>query len=488
MRDTKTDSVLSDRFASRTSDDMSIFDLLKVGQVPESLGTCQTGFEFHTASDDDHGAIQQFLTSVFQEPTRLRFQHDIDAPRYESLDRLLLRHRGEIAAHLQLVHRTLQFGDLRVPSIDVRHLGTLPEFRSQGLGSRLLHHAEHDINLHGALLATVNARSPMYFLRRGWVPWLSHCESSASPRSLLAELSLPPRDAETDAPTDSSNVIIRLWRRHELAALRRLFDNQNSQRFGGLARDESDWHWLISGAGYDRIYVAVRNQATDTPTKWISPLTESFDPEADTVIMPGREEDIIGYAVVRHDHIVELVAEPNTSAAVALIKHVCADCVESGHSTLRLDADPNDALHDQFLAASGIHRQRQQRNGRMLLAKLLRPVEFLRRLSDVLWTRSQQAEVAAPAQLGIAVGSRHVRINVGKKNVSVVEGKLPVDSLQLDMQGFNMLLLGQANISELIKAERAYATTRTALELGQKLFPNLPGWRMPWEDLSPLAR
>ena len=170
----------------------------------------------------------------------------------------------------------------------------------------------------------------------------------------------------------------RLWRRHELGALRRLYDGQKATRVGGLARDESDWHWLISGGGYDRIYVATRASAAE------------FNPDVDTVIM-GSEDDIIGYAVVRHDRIVELIAEPGTDASISLIKHVCGDCVEAGHNTIQLDADPNDPLHDQFQAASGIHRQRQQRNGRMLLAKILRPVEFLRRLSDVIWTRAQNS-------------------------------------------------------------------------------------------------
>ena len=313
-----------------------------------------------------------------------------------------------------------------------------------------------------------------------------HSESSASPRSLLAELGLPSLNPTPELRRSANEKIsIRLWRRHELDALRRLFDSEKATRYGGLARDESDWNWLISGQGYDRIYVAVRKSQQSAAMQLISD-------DDDTVTMHADEGNIIGYAVIRHDHIVEMIAEPETGAAVALLKHACADCIENGHSSIRIDAAPEDPIHDQFQAASGIHRQRQQRNGSMLLAKLIRPVEFLRRMSDVLLNRAVQQGLSLPQQLGIAIGpgdsARTVRINLSKRSVNVVEGKLPTDCLSLDLQGFNMLLLGQANISELIKGQRAYATTRAALDMGLALFPNLPGWRMPWEDLAPLER
>ena len=466
--------------------DLRIFDVPRADQLQQARPETDPAIEFCMASDNEHAAIHRFLVSVFQEPSAAEFQHALDAPRYESLDRLLLKRENEIVAHLQLAHRTIQFGDYRVPTIDIRHLGTLPEYRSKGLASRLLYHAEHDTNLHGALLATVDARSPVYFLQRGWVPWMMHSESLASPRSLLAELSLPSLNPDAQLRrADKHEISIRLWRRHELGALRRLYDDQRATRYGGLARDESDWNWLISGKGYDRIYVAVRRQRQ-------SAAMQLIQHEEDTVIMHGDESDIVGYAVVRHDHIVEMVAEPDSGGAVALLRHICGDCIENGHSSIRIDAAPQDLVHEQFQSASGIHRLRQQRDGSMLLAKLIRPVEFLRRMSDVLWNRAVTQDLDLPHQLGIAIGpgesARTVRINLSKKQVSVVEGKLPVDCLTLDLQGFNMLLLGQANISELIRGQRAYATTRTALDLGLALFPNLPGWRMPWEDLPPLER
>ena len=465
---------------------LRVVDVPTADQLDQRLPEIDPKIEFCNARDDEHPAIRDFLVSVFQGPSTKEYRHTLEAPRYESLDRLLLKRHDEIVAHLQLVHRTIQFGDFRVPSIDIRHLGTLPEYRSKGLASRLLHHAEYDTNLHGALLATVNATSPTYFLSRGWVPWMIHSESSASPRSLLAELGLPSLNPTPELRRSANEKIsIRLWRRHELDALRRLFDSEKATRYGGLARDESDWNWLISGQGYDRIYVAVRKSQQSAAMQLISD-------DDDTVTMHADEGNIIGYAVIRHDHIVEMIAEPETGAAVALLKHACADCIENGHSSIRIDAAPEDPIHDQFQAASGIHRQRQQRNGSMLLAKLIRPVEFLRRMSDVLLNRAVQQGLSLPQQLGIAIGpgvsARTVRINLSKRSVNVVEGKLPTDCLSLDLQGFNMLLLGQANISELIKGQRAYATTRAALDMGLALFPNLPGWRMPWGALLPLER
>ncbi len=457
--------------------------------VDDGRATSRDEFEMTPAEPSDHGEIYRFLTTVEQGPTRGQFRHDNEAPRYESLDRLLIRRNLNIVAHLQLAHRNLRFGDMVVPTIDIRHLAALPEFQSHRLVTRLLDAVQFETNLHGALLCTVNAQTPGCFLKRGWVPWLQHCQSTVSPRSLLSELQQPqpqPRSPHRRSGARGPRVTIRPWRRHELDSLIRLFAAESAFRFGAVERDSSDWEWLIHGKGFDRIYVAVEHRASPEPRWPHGPATVSVDRGMSGSLTDDGE--IIGYAVMRHNRVVELVGRPDTDAMQALLTRACRECIENGHHTLHLDAAPDDPIHDWFQAAGGVHRQLPQKDGRMLMARLLRPWEFLKRLSPLLHARAMQANIQPVCQLGIAVGDEHFRLNIGRKQANVVSGKIPVDTLTLDSQGLSMLLLGQADIPQLIRCDRAYASTRNALELSKSLFPMVPGWRMPWDDLAPLDR
>ena len=63
----------------------------------------------------DHPEIYQFLLAVFQGPSREEFHAVQDEPSYDPGQRLLMKREGRIAAHLQLSHRTMCFGELRLP-------------------------------------------------------------------------------------------------------------------------------------------------------------------------------------------------------------------------------------------------------------------------------------------------------------------------------------------------------------------------------------
>ena len=434
-------------------------------ETPAGRASIGSDFELCTATEEDHGAIHDFLQSVFQGPSEAEFRHALQAPRYEPLDRLMFRRHGEIIAHVQLRHHTLQFGDLTIPAIDVRHLGTLPEYRGIGLARRLLRAVENDTNLHGALVATARATNADFFCDQGWSPWLSHCQSTASPRALVSQLDLQAPKPETPWSRQTPRPLaIRHWRRNELSALRRLYALGQASRFGGLARDESDWQWLISGNGYDYIYVALENPHD-------RPLEELTD------------KDICGYAVLHEGRIIELEADPESDAARQLLSRVGHDAMEMGRHSVVLDASPDSPLHLAFLAAGGrCHRQHREQQG-VLLAKLLQPDALLQRMRPLLFSRYRSSDAELPDKLGVKIGLRQFTLQFGRRQVALVEGELASHHITIEAAAFSCMLLGQYRIQRLIDAGQVLPSDRDASRLADALFPRRATWRMPWEDL-----
>ncbi len=335
--------------------------------------------------------------------------------------------------------------------------------------SKLLSAIENETNLHGALLATVRSSAPEFFKFHGWTPWLHCCYSSASPRSLIAQLELLQPSEVGNGPyrplaaPAHPKLNIRLWRRNELDALRRLYAVHAANRYGGIDRDESDWQWLIAGHGYDRIYVAIKPMAADV------------EPTSD---------DIIGYAVVRDGSVYELMAEPGTDASRQLLIRICADAMENGRHSIELHASVNSPLHAVFEKAGGRHRHSEVEGDRTFMAKLLRPYDFLERLRKPFAQRAQKAGLKSSMSLGIRIGSLQLMLKVGRRQVTIANGDLGHTQIAVEATDFTSLLLGQTDILRLLDCNRATASDKYAVEVAKVLFPMLPTWRMPWEDLD----
>lgn len=417
------------------------------------------GFELTAASEADHPAIFNFLQTIFNDPTPADFQHALCQPRYEPLDRLVIRQADEIVAHVQLCHREMQWGSISIPAIDVRHLATAPEFRSQGLAGSLLDAIHTDVDLHGAMIATIRTLTPEYFLHRGWVPWMRHCHSTTSPRRLLAEL------AERAESTQDTEHDVRIWRRNELDALRRLCRSDETQRFGGLPRDEDDWKWLVTRQGFDYIYVA-REHAD----------IEDLDGEA-----------ILGYAVVVDGNVVELMEHPGSNTCASLLARVCRDAIEEGRHSVTMHAAADDPIHSWFREAYGQTDYALQSDGRYLMARILQPLALLRQMRPVLLARAVESDLELPFELGIlpCEGDTRepLRIHVNRRRVAITTSATSNAAVTIGPADFHRLLLGECSIDRLIAAKRASANNEQAIEAARALFPEQAGWRMPWDDL-----
>jgi len=412
------------------------------------------------ATAGDHTAVYHFLVGIFQGPSRHEFKASLDDPFYEPHDRLLVQHASRVVGHAQLTHRAMQFGPLRFPVAGLGWLGVLPEYRARGHGRRLLAAAEAKMAADGALVGLLRTHIPYFFRRTGWALCGRHSYSQAGARAVLSGLLA--RGLIWGHRRRRLNI--RPWRRMELGSLVRLYNQSLPGTFGPLERTEAYWQWLIARRAYDHLYVAL-----DGP---------------DLLELEERNSPIVGYAFTSAERIVELVAAPNhRTAAAQLLARCCGDAIEHGRQAVRLEAPPTSPLHQVFLVAEGVQYYREAVRGEFLMAKLLDPLRLLRTMAPVLHGRAEQAALARPVELGLLVDGRKYRIVVGAKRVKVVSRVIGRHYLHLNVADFTRLVLGHLDWDKTVREGRLMASTQVADEAGRALFPALPLWRPPLDDL-----
>ena len=272
----------------------------------------------------DHPAVQLFLSSTFPEKSGLDFQSQLDEPDYEASDRLLIKHRQNVVAHVRLAPRTMRFGSVTLPVSCVSENATLPEFRGRGYASALLEAAESRMAQDGAVLGVLRTSEPGFYRRRGWIVCGRHSSSTAGCHQMLAHLR--PRVVHHPGMPVAAKppaLHIRYLRRVELAAVIRMHHAHTHRAYGVYTRSNAFWRWLINRRGYDRIYVAIEG----------SPEME----------LDGTFSAIVGYAAARNARLVELVsAAHRPDAGPQLLARFCSDAIEQDLRDVRVDLPPDD--------------------------------------------------------------------------------------------------------------------------------------------------
>jgi predicted N-acetyltransferase YhbS len=420
--------------------------------------------------------------SVFHGPTLAEFQAQLDEPGYLASDRLIVKDGEEIAAHLRLAKQSIQVDSVTLPAARFMDLATAPEFRERGLATALVAAGERAAGERGALVGLTRTRVPALFARHGWSICGRHTFSEASPRAILAEMSA---DAALAAASDDTSplaihvaepIIVRPLRRIELRAVVRLYDQHLAGRSGWPTRSEEYWEWLLARGACDRVYVASNS--------------------ADVSDFEHITNSIIGYACVRQSRIVELVASGREDVARHLIERVCADTREQDGWAVRYDAPATDTLHDVFRRAGGRVIINQEVGGECFMAKLLDPLEALRRLAGLIGAPTRAAKAPLPLELGIelrSAGGRKARASSGvlerfrllfdKRSTRVETGGPSKNCLVLAYSDLAPLLLGDVGALEMMESNRMRATTQKAKQLAAMLFPGDIYFRPPLDDL-----
>ena len=427
-----------------------------------------SSYSLTTGRSGDHYPVFELLSSIFNAPSPGEFQAQLEEPWYEPSDRLLLKDGARIVSHLRLYHRDMRLGSHWLPVAGITELATRQEYRGQGCATALIAAAERQMREDGTVLGLVRTTSPELFLRAGWSYCGRHCYSETGTREILAQLSATESSrvaAASPSPHDSrpAPLSTRIWRHVERAALERLYLQNTRHACGPIQRSDEYWRWLISRRAYDTIYVAVEG-----PDK-----------------LDLDETPIVGYAVTKGDRIVEIMGDARLPAArTQLVARICGDAIERDVHSIRLDAPPNDPLHRLFVAAGGQHRWREIDSGQALMAKLLDPLDFLSQLLPQIFDRAKNAGLTLPTELGLQIGEMKLRLVVTRRSAKVERGKLGRSYITCGLQDLTPLFVGHLDAKALPPDGPWQCSTRTAAELANVLFPRLPLWRPPLDEIS----
>jgi predicted N-acetyltransferase YhbS len=437
------------------------------------------------ARTGDHQAIHRLLLGVFHGPTPGEFCAQLDEPGYDPADRLLVKHGERVAAHVRLSRRLVQLDKLHASAARLMDLATAPEYRGLGFASSLVSAAERRASEQGALVGLTRTRAASIFARQGWSVCGRHVFSTAGARQILAQLQatsegiIPACDdgqASCLFRVPAQPIAVRPLRRIELPAVVRLYDQALCGLSGCPVRSEAYWEWLLGRQACDRIYVAAEG------------------PE--TLDLAQQVAAILGYVFVKEGRIVELLVAPGRcDLAERLVARVCADASEQDHWQVRLDAPPDNPLHRLCQSAGGQIHEVEQAGGEVFMAKVLQPLRLLSALGETLIARRRAAELPRPLVLGLEVqcGSRthHARaVEVARlrlvftgRGMKVVQGPPGRNYLTLRRRDLTPLLLGHRHLPELIEGGRIDASSKLAQQVGAILFPKLPWWYPPLDDL-----
>jgi predicted N-acetyltransferase YhbS len=399
--------------------------------------------------------VFELFQRTFRAPSPDAFNVSLEDPAYEPCDRLLLRRHDHVIGHALLSKREMCLAGALAPVTRLSGVATLPEYRGRGLGRRIVEAAGERIAADGSMAGLLATRIPHFFARFGWVLCGRVSRYVASARALLAHLS---QKSDGREPT----ACIRPWRRVELPALVRLYTANLSS--GMFARSEETWRWLISRRAFDQIYVATESSGR-------SQL------EDDGV-------SLAGYVVTKGNDVLELLADPRRpEVAGQLLQRVCGDAIEMDCHHLGLFAPSANALASLFLAVGGHREGSGGRHGEFLMAKLPSLSALLNWMAPRLQARADAANLARPTELGFVLERGRICVTVGRRGTRVTVGKPSRASLRLSEADCTRLLLGALDVEHARQQRRLTASSRTAAHLAATLFPKLPLWRAPLDDL-----
>jgi hypothetical protein len=255
----------------------------------------------------------------------------------------------------------------------------------------------------------------------------------------------------------------------EICALKRIYDENLPGAYGSLERTEAYWEWLVARRAYDQLLVALEGK--------------------DLLELEENRARVVGYAAVRGERIVELQHAPSwRRAAFELVARVCHDAIEHDLHSVLLDAPPDSPLHELLTSAGGWLNGRALSGGKVLMAKLLEPAKLLRRMGGEFLCRAEEAGLSRPLELGFLVDGKKYRLRLTEKGARAAAHQLGRSYLRLNVADFTRLVLGHLHWEQAAATGRVAASTQIALGAGQALFPYLPLWRPPWDDLPARPR
>jgi predicted N-acetyltransferase YhbS len=438
-----------------------------IARSPDGVQPSNGGIPLSPATAGDHLAVHHFLRNVFQAPSSREFQTQQDEPTYEPRDRLLVKHRDRVVAHLRLLRREMRFGACHLPITCIADMATAPEHRRRGYASALLALAEQRMREEGSVLGVLRTRKIDFYRKRGWVVCGRHSYSVAAPHAILSHL--VEREPATRLPVRKTGqaagpLHVRYWRRVEQDGLTRLYAGDSGHAYGAFLRTDPGWQWIISRQAYDRIYVAVEG----------SPRLEPC----------GSSSRIVGYAVVKAGRILELITSPRRpDAAEQLLARVGGDAIEMDVRELRLDGPPGHHLHKTFRDSGGHYQGGTVDQGYATMVRLIDLPQLASLLHVELVTRAQAAGMRIPLELGLRAGGQQYVLRVDAAHSRILAGQATRGFLQCRLDHLCPLLLGHFDVVAAASRGDLIASSQQVVEQIRALLPRLPFWYPAFDDL-----
>jgi len=193
---------------------------------------------------------------------------------------------------------------------------------------------------------------------------------------------------------------------------------------------------------------------------------------------------IVGYAITKGEDILELATAPDRrKAAAELLRRACSDAIEHNRYCVTLHAPPTDNLHKLFLHAGGKHCCRESDQGEVFMVRVLAPLKLLRLLGEEFERRANEAGLTRPLELGLTVDRKKYLLSLTQSGVKIVSRRLGRSYLQMNVADFTRSLLGQLDWDAALADGRVAASTNLARQVAPILFPQLPLWWPPFDDL-----
>ena len=401
----------------------------------------------------DQGEILQLLAGLPTAPTRAEFHAAVDHPEHDAGNRLVAKLAGRIVGHVEIGPRSLMIGPTSVRGAVIDHLAVLPECRGVGHGQKLVQAAEERMRQSGAVVALSRTRIAASFRELGWSVLGRDCATPGRPAEILARL------LEGQSPAVEA-VTMRQWRHVELPAILRIY-KQNAARFiGPLDRDEAYSRWLVSRAAFDSIIVALVGQ--------------------DRYELHESSARIVGYCIQAGNRVLEILADPEFPGLERqILARVCAEAIENDRQQIIYESGVADPLHEAVVGAAGLVHA----TDRMIVAKVLRPLELLTALAPAIAERLAAAGIRETVELGLDAPGCRGSIIVADGTATVHSGRVGRSYLRIAADELGRLLLGQCDPAEAAAAGRLEASTQVALKFAAQLFPRTPLWCPMWDDL-----
>ncbi|MFN3149615.1 hypothetical protein [Bremerella sp.] len=394
------------------------------------------------------------------------FHSQQERPDYDTRERLTFRLGNQIIGHIRCVPQQVWLQGNLVSYLRASEFVMAPEhvdLKNVDAFFRCLD-ATFDRYPGAFMMHRTSAAMAQRLARFGWVSLSSNFRSKASTEPYLASVRGALSEAKPLLPTRSeSGLWIRLMRQVEAEALVSLYENSFQANQIGTPRSTAMWDWLLRRKAFDALYVAIRG--------------------GNKLALEDAIDRIAGYAVVKDEKILEVVAQPNEKGVkLPLINRICSDLYEADHQEFHLEAPASDSVHDLL---KDIPAAKSTPPGEEVLVRMPNPIQQLAELAATLHQRAKSRGLEFPLDLGLLIDGEKYCIHLGKRKGSLTDGKLGRSYLELTNTQLVRLILGDLPIGRSLQQGQMVASTQVAANMASKIFDYDPPW-FPAIDVLPM--